>query len=210
MENMGRIHWKLIRTFRTCFIWNRYARLWTDHMVVVNICNYNIYRYKINFNAMWWLCPQVSILLARFAATNSNKFTPFYVAGDLLIAMHFTLDPYLYVLQHWTLVKSICLRSNNRKNPRGSGGGSTSVSRSSSMRTTYEVFSQQPLWDYTHTYTHTHTNTIRICLAGEKKQSIRGWKKTKKPKSKSCVIILLVMVYTYLRCGSVVFVFSLG
>jgi hypothetical protein len=70
------------------------------------------------------------------------KIRPFYIAADMLLAMHFALDPYLYVLQHWTLVKSICMRPQNKKN---ANSGSASVSRSSSMRTTYEVFSQQPL-----------------------------------------------------------------
>lgn len=83
----------------------------------------------------------MSILLARFVL-DEDKIRPFSIAADMLLAMHFVLDPYLYVLQHWTLVKSICLRPAKKKN---ANGGSTSVSRSSSMRTTYEVFSQQPL-----------------------------------------------------------------
>lgn len=85
---------------------------------------------------------QISIPLSRFI-DDETKIRPFTIAADMLLAMHFALDPYLYVLQHWTLVKSICLKPKNKKN---ANGGSTSVSRSSSMRTTYEVFSQQPLW----------------------------------------------------------------
>ncbi|XP_060839313.1 prostaglandin D2 receptor-like isoform X1 [Rhopalosiphum padi] len=88
-----------------------------------------------------WVPQMISIPLSRFI-DDETKIRPFTMAADMLLAMHFTLDPYLYVLQHWTLVKSICLRPKNKKN---ANGGSTSVSRSSSMRTTYEVFSQQPL-----------------------------------------------------------------
>ncbi|KAE9523391.1 hypothetical protein AGLY_015943 [Aphis glycines] len=84
---------------------------------------------------------RISIPLSRFI-DDEIRIRPFTIAADMLLAMHFALDPYLYVLQHWTLVKSICLKSKNKKN---ANGGSTSVSRSSSMRTTYEVFSQQPL-----------------------------------------------------------------
>ncbi|XP_022163083.1 prostaglandin D2 receptor [Myzus persicae] len=78
-----------------------------------------------------WVPQMIAIPLSRFL--DDSKIKPFYIAADMLLAMHFALDPYLYVLQHWTLVKSICLRPQNKKN---ANGGSTSVSRSSSMRTT--------------------------------------------------------------------------
>ncbi|VVC45064.1 GPCR, rhodopsin-like, 7TM,G protein-coupled receptor, rhodopsin-like [Cinara cedri] len=87
-----------------------------------------------------WVPQMICIPLARFV--DESKIKPVSIAADLLIAMHFALDPYLYVLQHWTLVKSICLGPETRKT---ANGGSTSVSRSSSMRTTCEVLLEQPL-----------------------------------------------------------------
>ncbi|XP_050532385.1 rhodopsin, GQ-coupled isoform X2 [Daktulosphaira vitifoliae] len=77
-----------------------------------------------------WVPQMISIPLARL--TSEEKAKPFYIAADLLIALHFALDPYLYVLQHWTLIKSICPRPKKKTN----ANSSTSVSRSSSMKTT--------------------------------------------------------------------------
>ncbi|XP_025199103.1 prostaglandin E2 receptor EP4 subtype-like [Melanaphis sacchari] len=80
-----------------------------------------------------WVPQMIAIPLSRWFIVDESKVKPFFIAADMLLAMHFALDPYLYVLQHWTLVKSICLRPKNKKN---ANGGSMSVSRSSSMRTT--------------------------------------------------------------------------
>lgn len=72
---------------------------------------------------------QMTILLARWwFLLDDEPMKPVSLVADMLLAMHFALDPYLYVLQHWTLVKSICLRRagrrNNGRNGVGGGGGS--------------------------------------------------------------------------------------
>lgn len=57
---------------------------------------------------------QITIPLARFIS-DENKIKPIFIAADLFTALHFIMDPYLYVLQHHTLVKSICLTRETRK-----------------------------------------------------------------------------------------------
>ncbi|KAF0757932.1 prostaglandin D2 receptor-like [Aphis craccivora] len=84
-----------------------------------------------------WVPQMISIPLTRFVEDES-RILPFTIAGDILLAIHFPLDPFLYVLQQWTLVKSVCfseLRPKNKEN--------ANDDRSSMRITTDEVFSQQ-------------------------------------------------------------------
>lgn len=67
---------------------------------------------------------------------NESKLKPLLYVADILLALHFALDPYLYVLHHWQLIKSIFLRPAHGDIHRNSS--SATVSRSSSMRTSYD------------------------------------------------------------------------
>ncbi|VVC45065.1 GPCR, rhodopsin-like, 7TM,G protein-coupled receptor, rhodopsin-like [Cinara cedri] len=61
-----------------------------------------------------WIPQMITIPLARFIS-DENQIKPLFFVADLLSALHFVMDPYLYVLQHCTLVKSICLNREARK-----------------------------------------------------------------------------------------------
>lgn len=88
------------------------------------------------------VCRRRAQVLVPLSLHTSKNDTALTRMGDLLLTAHFVLDPCAYVLHHWTLVKSVFRQ--RRSTTRANGGGSASVSRSSSMRTTYEVYSQQP------------------------------------------------------------------
>ncbi|XP_026812296.1 prostaglandin E2 receptor EP4 subtype-like [Rhopalosiphum maidis] len=89
-----------------------------------------------------WVPQMISIPLSRFIE-DDLKIRPFIITTDMLLVIHFALNPYLYVLQNWKLLKTIFyLRPKIRKNANGS---IVSVSLSSSMKTTEEVLSDVPL-----------------------------------------------------------------
>ncbi|KAE9523533.1 hypothetical protein AGLY_016085 [Aphis glycines] len=83
-----------------------------------------------------WVPQMISIPLTRFVEDES-RVLPFTIAGDILLAIHFPLDPFLYVLQQWTLVKSVCFSELRPKNKENANDGRIST------RTTDEVFLQQ-------------------------------------------------------------------
>ncbi|XP_025415020.1 prostaglandin E2 receptor EP4 subtype [Sipha flava] len=62
-----------------------------------------------------WLPQLLSIPLAQFFQ-NAAKLNVFYKIADLLLVLHFSLDPYLYVLQQWKLVRSTLTWSKYTRN----------------------------------------------------------------------------------------------
>ncbi|XP_025414706.1 cannabinoid receptor 1-like isoform X2 [Sipha flava] len=57
-----------------------------------------------------WLPQLLSILLAQFCQ-NASLLKWYNKIADLLLVLHFSLDPYLYVLQRWKLVRSTLIWS---------------------------------------------------------------------------------------------------
>ncbi|CAH0391063.1 unnamed protein product [Bemisia tabaci] len=60
-----------------------------------------------------WLPQMISIPLAHLFH-NWKNLSHFFKFADLLMAFHFTLDPYLYVLQRWSVVRSLFRASSSR------------------------------------------------------------------------------------------------
>lgn len=54
-----------------------------------------------------WMPQMISIPMAQMNP-NSYLSKMFFRTADILMALHFTLDPYIYVLQKWPLFRSLC------------------------------------------------------------------------------------------------------
>ncbi|KAG8302267.1 hypothetical protein J6590_036156 [Homalodisca vitripennis] len=54
-----------------------------------------------------WMPQMISIPMAQFDP-NSYSSRTFFRIADILMALHFTLDPYLYVLQRWPYFRALC------------------------------------------------------------------------------------------------------
>lgn len=116
----------------------------------------NEYCYKI-YNCNKYIVygsAQIAVPLSRNVANDNKMMRLMFFLTDMLLILHFTLDPYLYVLHHWELIKMIVLRTGQRDIQRNSS--SATVSRTSSMRTSSCDYAAapstqpQPVWRRLH------------------------------------------------------------
>ncbi|XP_025199536.1 prostaglandin E2 receptor EP4 subtype-like [Melanaphis sacchari] len=87
-----------------------------------------------------WVPQMISIPLSRFVEDES-EIRPFIITTEMLLVIHLALNPYLYVLQHWTLVKTIFLSSKINNNVNSSSTSGTLEVYENSEK----VLSEQPL-----------------------------------------------------------------
>ncbi|XP_025414807.1 melanopsin-like [Sipha flava] len=65
-----------------------------------------------------WI-PHVVLIPLNRLIDDDNKMRPFNIVSDMLIVVHIILDPYLYVLQHWKLIRSAFLQPHSDENIKG-------------------------------------------------------------------------------------------